>query len=340
MHRGMPHTRAARSVALLVMTIAAGAGMAPARADTGPVAGARPLAVSVPADAATLEPGATGSIPIRIVNPGSKPVRVRVSAHGVQFGDNGRVTVAGTDPQWRDRVTVPTGPLTVAGDSYRTVLITARLPEHIRPDLYFVGFLVTPLPDRARSLTYINQIGSYVTIAVPGPRVRALAADLALPGFVFGNDVRGKLEVHNVGKAAAEYWGEVDASATLGSSAPGQDRIDRSLLPAARSRAITVTAKPSFLFTIVTMHARIVYPGTTEATTKEIDLTKRVVVIRPAALAVFGGLVLAAGILFVRRRRKRRQPKRPPGRAAAAARVDRRLAEVRSNREERELTPR
>ena len=120
MHRGMRKTRAARSIALLVTTIAAVAGTAPARAATGPVGGPRPLAVSVPAEAATLAPGATGSIPIRIVNPGSRPVTVRISPRGVRFGDDGRVTIAGTDPVWRDRVTVPTGSITVAARGYRT----------------------------------------------------------------------------------------------------------------------------------------------------------------------------------------------------------------------------
>jgi hypothetical protein len=323
----------------------------------GPRGTPRPLAVSVPTEPAPLVPGATGTVPIRVVNPGSAPVAVRVTGQGTRFGDEGRVTIAGHDAIWDGRVDFPANPITIAAQSYRDVGLTVHMPARISPDLYFIGFLVTPVPNAAGNLTYINQIGSYITIDVPGPRTRIIAADLHLPSFALTSHVRAKLHVHNVGTAAAMYWGENDTTAKPGSSTPRQARLDRSLLPTGRSRTIAVDAKPSFLIAIVTMHVHIVYPGRTDATTTEIVLTKRVLVIQPAALVLLGGILIAACIWYARRRRKGRtqRPTRPsprhpvkaeanaqkrpspsrrqrvPAHVDAAARVDRLLAQARAN---------
>jgi LPXTG-motif cell wall-anchored protein len=154
------------------------------------------------------------------------------------------------------------------------------------------------------------------------------------------------------------YWGENDTSATPGSSTPLQARFDRSLLPRGRSRTIVVDAKPSFLVAMVTMRVHIFYPDRTDAGTTEIVLTKRVLVVQPAALVILGILLIAAAIWYRRRRRKRRgqRPTRPsrrppveptrkasrkrpapsrrkrvPAHADAAARVDRLLERARAN---------
>ena len=350
--------RACRNAASLAAMIAILAGAVPALAASGPVGNRRPIAVSVPSEAAPLDPGATGTIPIRVVNPGSTPVTVRVSGQGVRFGDDGRVTISGSDPIWDGRIDFPAGPITIAAQSYRSVGLTVHMPARIDPDFYFVGFLVTPLPNAAGNLTYINQIGSYITINVPGPRTRTLVADLHLPSFAITNDFHANLHVHNVGKAAAMYWGENDTTATPGSSKPRQGRLDRSLLPAGRSRTVVVEAKPSFLIAMVTMHVHIFYPGRTDAATTEIVLTKHVLVVQPAAIVILGGILIATCIWYANRRRRRRaqgpappSPRRPakptrndarkrrspsprrrvPAHADAAARVDVLLAQARAN---------
>jgi LPXTG-motif cell wall-anchored protein len=305
-----------------------------AQAAVSPPGGSRPLAVSVPSEAAPLGPGATGTIPIRIANPGPVRVTVRISGHGVHFGDQGRVAITGGDPMWDGRVEFPASPITISAESFRDVGLMVHMPARISPDLYFIGFLVTPLPAASGNINYVNQIGSYVTIDVPGPRTRKLVADLHLPGFALTSHVHGQLHVHNVGTAAAMFWGENDTTATPGSSSPRQGRFARSFLPTARSRTIVVDAKPSFLVSIVTMHVRIIYPGRTEAATREIVLTRRILVIQPAALVLLGALLVIVGIWFARRRRKRRPPSprhRGPVNAGVAARVDRRLAGARAN---------
>jgi hypothetical protein len=166
------------------------------------------------------------------------------------------------------------------------------------------------------------------------------------------------LHVHNTGKSAAMFWGENDTTAAPGSSAPRQARLDRSLLPAGRSRTIVVEAKPSFLVAMVTMHVHILYPGRTDAGTTEIVLTKKVLVVQPAAVVLLGAILLVAVIWYAHRRRRRRKPRptrrdphRPveptrnasrkrrsrsrrqhvPANAAVAARLDRRLAQARAH---------
>ena len=67
----------------------------------------------------------------------------------------------------------------------------------------------------------------------------------------------------------------------------------------------------------------------TDAATREIVLTKRVLVLKPLALAVLGAALVIAGLWYARRRRRRRTP-RVPDPVDAATRVDRALAAVRA----------
>jgi LPXTG-motif cell wall-anchored protein len=328
----------------------------PVFAAPGPTGTAQPLAVSVPAQAASLKAGATGTIPIRVVNPGSTAVTVRITDRKVTFGDNGHVAIAGVDPAWAGRVELPTGPITIAAASYRDVGLTVHMPARIDPDLYFLGFLVTPVHRVTSSLTYVNQIGSYVTVDVPGPRRRVLTATLDAPGFALGGSFYATLHVRNVGKAAAVFWGENDTTAAPGTSSPRQQRLDDSLLPIGRSRAITLSARSSFLVSSVTMRVHIFYPGRVPSMTTQIVLTKHVVVVQPAAFVLIGAILIAGAVWLVLRRRRRRQlrsrragprnrapatrqrrarghqPRRQPAKAdkTAAGRVDRALAHARA----------
>ena len=318
MRRHGPGARARRA-AVLIAGIAVATGAFPAFASSGPVGNPRQLVVSVPAEPATLAAGATGTIPIRVVNPGSRPETVRLTAHAVEFGDNGRVAISGRDPLWHSRISLPDSPIRISPRSYRDIGLTVHIPPQIVPDLYFIGFLVTPVRKPSGNITYTNQIGSYVTIDVPGPRLRALAAKLELPGIAFASHARGALYVHNVGKAAVIYWGENDTGAAPGKSSPSQARFDRSLLPIGRSRKIEVTAGSAFPIAVVTMRVHLFYPGRTLATSKEIVLTKHVLVVQPAAVFVLGTLLLAGLIWFARRRRRRMRRSRAADRAPVQA---------------------
>jgi len=88
------------------------------------------------------------------------------------------------------------------------------MPSNISPDLYYVGFLVSPVPSGGGSVTVINQIGAFFIINVPGARDRALTADLDVPGFtagpihiaslIVGDSVIGRVVTHNIGPSAVQ----------------------------------------------------------------------------------------------------------------------------------------
>lgn len=305
----------------------------PAAASASPRAQPRSIAVSVPADPVSLNPGATSQIPIRVVNPGSKPVTVTVKGMGIHLGDNGSVRFTGApDPQWSSRTGFPPGELTVPAQSYIDVAITVDMPTRITPDFYYIGFLVTPVAT-GTGVVQINQIGAFVTINVPGPRVRELSADLQAPvgkthffvggahfgDVVIGSSVAGTLIVHNIGKSSVQFWGESDANAWIGGATPTQQRIKISLLPIGRSRSFAVTSRPSFPIDVVTMTVTVTYPGTTEASTKQIVISRRFLVISPWVILVVCALVILALIWWGRRVWRKRRHSEPRRRALHAA---------------------
>lgn len=280
-----------------------------------PVAGTasgtpRSLAVSVPADAVPLNPGETASVPIRVVNPGVAPVTVRIIGQGIEFGDNGTTRFTGRpDPLWAGRVTFPPGELVVPTQGYIDVSLTVHMPAHISPDLYYIGFLVTPVAEASGGVVVINQIGAFFAVDVPGARDRELAATLEVPGFslgpiqigglLIGDEVDGTVTAHNVGPSSVQFFGENDATSSPFGGTPSQQRIARSLLPIGRSRSFHVSATPGFLVDLVTMNVTLTYPGRTEASTKEIVLAKTMLVINPWVIIVACGL----SILVLLRRR-------------------------------------
>jgi len=276
----------------------------------------RSIAVSVPPDPVSLGPGQVGVVQLRVVNPGTTPVRVRVIGRGLTLGDEGEITINdGPDPLWGDEVHFPSGPFTIPAQGFKNLAVTVHAPSSLQPDLYFLGFVVTPIPNPATGLTVINQIGGFFTIDIPGPRDRRLAADLELPGWsilglhVFvGSDLNGTLHVHNIGQAAVRFWGETDTTTTGGS--PGQMRIPISLVPSLRERTFVVAGKPAWPIGFVHIQVRIVYPTTTDATTTEIVFTRSVLVIDPLVLVVLA--ILALVVIWRRARvgRRRRAARR------------------------------
>jgi len=292
-------------VLLAAALLAATAGAAHA-AGPRPVGGIRALAVSVPPDPVPIKPGMRATTLVRVVNPNDAPVTVTIASRALSLEDNGKVAVgAGPDPRWGKSVKFPTGQVTIRGQSYLDVPLTIRVPDRLTPDLYFVGFLVTPIPTTPGALQVINQIGSFVTVDVPGPRVRKLAASFQIGGLSFSTRAHGRLRIENTGRAAVRYWGEQDTNSSPGGSAE-QERFDLSYLPTGRHRFRDVSAKPAWPVGMVTITEHLVYPGRTDASTKELIVTKRVLVINPIvpiALALM--LLFAAWLVWWRRRARR-----------------------------------
>ncbi|TMC48557.1 MAG: hypothetical protein E6J14_10680 [Chloroflexi bacterium] len=304
-------------VAALVAPVGAVAASSPSPGPHSP----RSLAVSVPADPVPLVPGDTSPIHIRVLNPGSTSVTVTVKGEGVTLGDNGTTRFTGApDPQWAGNTDFPPDDLTVPAQGFIDVSITVHVPAHINPDLYYIGFVVTPIATASGSVIVINQIGAFFIINVPGPRDRKLAADLNVPGLnwgpihlgslLIGDQVVGKLTAHNVGPSSVQFFGENDATHAPFSGTPSQQRINKSLLPIRRSRSLQVTAQPAFPIDMVTMTVTLTYPDQTDVATKQIVLTKSMLVISPWVIVVVGvllALVVCWRLYARHRRRSRRQ---------------------------------
>ena len=321
-----PFAARCRYARLLVVSVAASAViMAPpldAWAASSPAPAtkvSRPIAVSVPPDPVQIGPGGTAKVPVRVVNPGNAPVTVTVTGRGLDFGDNGKVNLTQQpDPRWLGRVDFPAGDLTIPAQGFDDLSLNVRMPDRIDPDVYFVGFVVSPVPTANGRVTLINQIGAFFMIDVPGPRVRKLSASLDVPGFdlgpihlgsvVVGRQAAGELRVRNVGHATARFWGENDTSSSPGGGTPTQQRVRVSLLPVGRLRSYAVSGRPAWPVGFVTMTVHIIYPDKTESSTTEIVLTKRSLVISPWVLVAVGVLVVLGLWWFVHRRKRRKQP--------------------------------
>jgi hypothetical protein len=256
--------------------------VAGAAAAATPVGVRRALAVSVPADPVTVRAGSRTRTLIRVVNPNSVALRVTISGRELTLGDNGKVSVGSSpDPSWRRLVRFPPGELTIPADGYLNVPLTVRVPRRLPPNLYFLGFLVTPVAAQAGSVKVVNQIGAFVTVDVPGPRLRKLVGSFKLPSLVLGSRATGTLRITNTGKASLRFWGESDTTSSPGGGGVNQMRLEPSLLPTGLSRTVTVSGKPHWPIGIVTLTAHVIYSGRTEAETKELTFSKRVVVISP-----------------------------------------------------------
>ncbi len=197
----------------MLAILLASVGAAHATAAAKPVGGPRSLAVSVPPDPVAIKPGASAKTLARISNPTNAAVKVTLQSRTLSLGNNGKVTIGtGPDPRWSNLVDFPKGVLTIPAESYVDVPLTVHVPAHLQPNLYFIGFLVTPVVTQSGSLEVINQIGSFVTIDVPGPRMRKLTAIFDVPSIVLGSRVSGVLRVANVGPSAVRFWGENDTT--------------------------------------------------------------------------------------------------------------------------------
>jgi len=278
--------------------------MAPAAlAAPDPQAEPRSLAVSVPPDSIVVVPGDTVTIPLRVLNPGTAAVNVTICGTALEFGDNGGVALgSGPDP-WQGLVDFPAGPLLIPAQGYTNVPLSVSVPAGMRPDLYFVGFVITPEPSGPGNVKVVNQIGSFVTLDVAGPRLRELVAALSGPEFVFGSRTEATLQVRNVGQSAAQFWGESNTTSSFDGGASHQQRIDKKLAPASHARSFTISGKPKWPIGFVRMTVRITYPDHTDDSTTELKLTKSVLVINPIVPAslLLSVCVLAATFLFKRK---------------------------------------
>lgn len=271
----------------------------------------RGLAVSIPSEPTLAPKGASVRIPIRVVNPGNLPVTVNIAQRVVRLGDNGQVSIGtSADPLWGGRVTFVPSELTLPARSYASVVISVRLPAEIGSDLHFVGFVVSPVATAKGQVSVINQIGSFVTLDVPGPREARLRVTFKIPGLTFARQAQGSLQIANVGHSAVRFWGENNTSSWPGGATPDQQRFDTSLVPVATTRSMPVTARPAWPVGFVTLQGQIVYPSLTGAATTGVTFSKRVLIIDPWVIIVAAGLLVTGAFLARFRYHRRRKLRR------------------------------
>ncbi|HXC75524.1 MAG TPA: hypothetical protein VNU19_00585 [Candidatus Acidoferrum sp.] len=262
------------------------------------------------------------------MNPGSSPVTVTVRSEGITLGDNGTTAFSGRpDPLWAGHTAFPLGDITIPAQHFVDLSVVVHMPTQIDPDLYYIGFLVSPIPTVSGEVVVINQIGAFLTIDVPGPRVRALSADLTTTGFnwgpihidalVVGDQVDGRLTVRNIGASSVLFFGENDVTSAPISGPPSQERITRSLLPIGRSRWFAVAAQPAFPIDLVTMTDTVSFPDRTGTGTLQVLRTKTVLVISPWVIVVVCGALALLGGWRLRARLRRRLERRAAARATA-----------------------
>lgn len=264
--------------------------------------------MSIPSEPTLAPKGATVRIPIRVVNPGNLPVTVNIAQRVIRLGDNGHVSVgASADPLWGGRVTFVPSELTLPVRSYANVVISVRLPAEIGSDLHFVGFVVSPVATAQGQVSVINQIGSFVTLDVPGPREARLRVTFKIAGVTFAREAQGSLQVANVGHSAVRFWGENNTSSWPGGATPpDQQRFDTSLAPVATTRSMPVTARPAWPVGFVTIQGQIVYPSVTGSATTGVTFSKRVLVIDRLVIILAAGLLLTGAFLAWFRHHRRR----------------------------------
>jgi hypothetical protein len=267
-------------------------------------------------------------IPIRVLNPGASPVTVTVKSEGINLGDNGTTAFTGkSDALWAGRTAFPPGDIHILAQHFVDLSVVVHMPTQIDPDLYYIGFVVTPVPTVSGEVVVINQIGAFLTIDVPGPRVRALSAELTTTGFnwgpihintlVVGDHVDGRLTVRNIGASSVLFFGENDVTSAPISGSPSQQRISRSLLPIRRSRWFAVAAQPAFPIDLVTMTETVSFPDRTGTGTLAVVRTKTILVISPWVIVVICGLLAAFAGWRLRVRYRRRMERRRAARATA-----------------------
>jgi hypothetical protein len=295
--------------------------VSPTVVSAAPSPSAQELAVSVPSEPTPAPKGATIRIPIRVVNPGSQPVTVTITQGRVLLGDNGHASVdTGADPQWPDQVTFEPPTATLGAQQYADVVIVVQVPATIGSDLHFIGFLVSPVATTQGQVSVINQIGSFVTLDVPGPREARLQATLQIPGFTLAREAHGSLKVTNVGHSAVRFWGEDDTTSWPAGATPDQQRFDTSLAPVATTQSLAVTARPAWPVGFVELRGQIIYPSAAGSATAEVAFSKRVLVVDPWVIIVAAGLLLLGVFrVWVRHRRRRALRRSPASRRHATA---------------------
>ena len=277
----------------------------PAQAAPGPGAD---LSVTSPPDPIPATPGTVVTTTLTVGNLGSGPLDVNVITRSVLVLDNGKTRlVAGPDPRFAGRIGIVPDTLSLPARQERTVRVTVNMPTALRPDDYFLGFLVSPVIN-APSVSVVNDIGGLVVLDVPGPRDRKLTARyVGLPplDISFSASASGIVRAKSVGTSTLQFSTTNEISGWP-SPKPSYLTVPAHLLPPGLTRDLPVHVSSWLGLGWYTFHTTLVY-DVTDRTTGEVALSRTVIVVNPLWFLV---IPVAIGLWTWRRRRRRKARRR------------------------------
>jgi hypothetical protein len=228
---------------------------------------------------------------LRVGNAAATPLSVTIAPATVNLGNDG---VTGftpkPDPRFAGQITLSQTQAVIPAGGYIELAVKVSIPTTIVPDIYVLGFLITP-EATGTSVRIVNQIGSLIAFDVPGSRDRHLtAAFTAVPWIMFTNHPSLTVRTHSVGKSALEFTSQ-DALTGFGAVTPAITRNDPRLLPSGTHRDLTVAWNVPWGFGVDTVTTTLLYPKTVSANA-QIVLTHQVIVVKPLLALIAGAMLL------------------------------------------------
>jgi hypothetical protein len=278
----------------------------PAGAAVGPSAD---LSVTSPPDPILTTPGTVATATLTVGNLGHSSLDVRITPESVKLLDNGHTQlVAGADPRFAGRISISPDQLTLPARQERTVQVSVNMPTGLRPDDYFLGFLVSPVIN-SPSVSVQNDIGGLVVLNVPGARERKLTARfLGLPwlNVSLSASASGIVQARSTGTSTVQFS---TTSQISGWPSPKASylTVPAHLLPPGLTRDIPVHVSSWLGVGWYTFHTTLVY-NLTDRTTGEVALSRTVIVLNPLWF-----LVIPTPLVIWAWRRRRRRKSRPRG---------------------------
>lgn len=256
-------------------------------------------------------PGKVTNTWLRIGNNGTESLPVSIAPATVDVGNDGVTRLeALADPLFAGNIVLSATSVTVPALSFTEIQVTITVPETLAPDIYILGFMVTPSVSGG-AVKVLNQVGALISLDLPGPRDQRLeAAFLDAPLFHVTSDPSLTVRVRSVGRSALQFTSETTIDG-FGEATPSNIRRSPQLLPASRYRDVTLNWNSSLGVGIHNVHVRVVYHRT-QAETTEQSLTRTVIVLSPPALGILAVvllIIIAAVITLISwRRRSRHRP--------------------------------
>jgi len=280
--------------------------MAPARADAAPGPSAD-LFVTSPPDPIPAPPGTVATTTLIVGNLGHSPLSVDIITESVQLLDNGQTRfVRGPDPRFAGRVSITPNQLNLAARSEHKVQVSVNMPPGLKPDDYFLGFLVSPVIN-SPSVAVENDIGGLVVLNVPGPRDRKLSASyvgLSWLNISLSNSAAGLVRAESVGTSTVQFSTTIETSGWPSPKA-SYLTVPAHLLPPELTRDIPVSVSSWLGLGWYTIHTTLVYDRT-DQTTGEVALSRTVIVLNPLWFLMFPAVTLC----WMWRRHRRRKTRR------------------------------